>query len=537
MRQSPNYRLRWLVTMLFALLWPNWPVQAAEPVESATLRWLQRDIVTLRATLAGASPQARVERARDRLEALPASVMDQPVQALPFSLGDASGVQFLIGDRLLFSFLVDDIDPEARERALQDHVQPTLERLEAARRAWHDARDLRLWWVGIAKALAGSALAALLVWGLGRARRRLAILLERRRRRLAQRSATVRWRELFDRFLVRLLSLFHGLLLAAIVFFWVEWVLDAFIVTQPVAERWHTWLTNQFLWVLQGVAGGVPGLITVLIVLVVTRALADLLGYFFDAVQEGRMTVPFLHPETTPATRRIVSVLIWVLGIAIAYPYLPGAGTQAFQGLSVMVGLMVTLGASGIVTQAMSGLLLVYARALRIGDFVSVGSVEGVVTEIAPLATKVLNLRNEEITIPNAVLIASPIHNFSKLAGTQGTLVSTQVTIGYDAPWRQVHELLIEAARATPFFRAEPAPRVFQRSLSDFYVEYELIVAMDRPIERVQALSALHANIQDAFNRAGVQIMSPHYLGDPAQPVVVPPERWYPASVSSRPEP
>jgi small-conductance mechanosensitive channel len=288
-------------------------------------------------------------------------------------------------------------------------------------------------------------------------------------------------------------------------------------------------MVEQIGWVLRGIGEGLPGLLTVCIVLLVTRAVADLFSYFFDAVQAGRVQVPFLHPETTSATRRIVAALVWVLGLGIAYPYLPGAGTQAFQGLSVMVGLMVTLGATGIVTQAMSGLLLIYARALRRGDFVQVGAVEGVVTEVGPLATKVLNLRNEEITVPNAVLIASPIHNFSKLADTQGTLVSTPVTIGYDAPWRQVHELLIEAARATPHFRTEPAPRVFQRALSDFYVEYELILSMDRPIGRVTALSALHANIQDAFNRAGVQIMSPHYLGDPPQPVVVPPERWHPS--------
>lgn len=146
---------------------------------------------------------------------------------------------------------------------------------------------------------------------------------------------------------------------------------------------------------------------------------------------------------------------------------------------------MAALGATGIVTQAMSGLLLIDARALRQGGFVQVGAVEGAVTEVGLLATKVLTLRNEENTAPNAVLITSLTHNFAKLAKTQGTLVSAQITIACDAPWRQGHELLIEVAHATQHLRTEPPPRVFQRALPVSYVEYEPTVSMDRAIKRV----------------------------------------------------
>ncbi|MBW8469962.1 MAG: mechanosensitive ion channel family protein [Thiobacillus sp.] len=530
--------VRHLLVLLLLPLCVGWGVaQAAADTATGsgppvTLRWMQRDIVTLRATLGGASPESRVERARERLLAMPPSAMNLPLQTLPFTLEQQSGVQFEFGDRLLFSLVADDLDPEARDRSLALQVAAVSTRLEEARIAWHQTRDPALWWVGLAKAALGSAVAALLFWGLSRGHRWLVVWLEARRQQLAQRLTRVHWRELLDRFASRVVQLVYWLLLALLVFLWVEWVLGAFVLTQPIALRWQHWLVERMGWVLEGMAAGIPGLLTLVIVLVITRAAVDLLRYFFDAVQAGRVQWPFLHPETTVATRRIVVTLVWVLGVGVAYPYLPGAGTEAFRGLSVLVGLMITLGASGIVTQAMSGLLLIYARALRKGDYVQVGTVEGVVTEVAPLATKVLNLRNEEITIPNAVLIASPIHNFSRLSESKGTLVSTQVTIGYDAPWRQVHQLLTEAALATPHFRTEPAPRVFQRALSDFYVEYEVIVSMDRPIERITALSALHANIQDAFNRAGVQIMSPHYLSDPAQPVIVPPERWSPAGSS-----
>ncbi len=136
-------------------------------------------------------------------------------------------------------------------------------------------------------------------------------------------------------------------------------------------------------------------------------------------------------------------------------------------------------------------------------------------------------MRNEEVTIPNAVLVGNPIRNYSRLAGARGTLVSTRVTIGYDTPWRQVHAMLIAAAEQTPGLRAVPKPFVYQRSLADWYVEYELFAHMDKPLERVPVLSALHANIQDQFNTYGVQIMSPHFVSQPRNNIVVPPEGWH----------
>ncbi|MEH0164519.1 mechanosensitive ion channel family protein [Paucibacter sp. JuS9] len=518
---------RLLLTLLITACAMAQAEQAATP--EATMRWLNRDIVVLRASLAGAAPQARVERALVRIANLPAAELDAPLRALPFKLGDASGQQILLGDHLLFSLLEGDLEAEAHTDNLEALTRRTLGRLEEAREAWHRTRDRPLLWQGLARAGLVSLGASLLLWGLAFGMGRMARAIELRRRRLSLNQQMLDWRELAARLVQRLLQIVHWLMVAGLLYAWLRLVLGAFALTEPLAHELQRWWAERLDWLLQGVAGSVPGLVTIAMVLLLTRAVSDAMGYFFDAVQRGRISVPLLHPETTPATRRIVGAGVWVLGIAIAYPYLPGANTDAFKGLSVLIGLMVTLGATGIVTQAMSGLLVIYARALRKGDYVAVGSVEGVVIEVAPLATKLLNLRNEEITIPNAVLIASPIHNYSKLAESQGTLLSTQVTIGYDAPWRQVHQLLESAARATEGLRAEPAPRVFQRALSDFYVEYELIVSIDRPIERVAVLSRLHAAIQDAFNAAGVQIMSPHFRSQPEQPVLAPPLHSAPA--------
>jgi len=130
-------------------------------------------------------------------------------------------------------------------------------------------------------------------------------------------------------------------------------------------------------------------------------------------------------------------------------------------------------------------------------------------------------VRNEEITIPNAVLMSNAIKNYSRLSGSSGTLFSTRISIGYDAEWRQVHALMLQAAARTPGLRSEPKPYVLQRALGDFYVEYELLAHLDRPLQRLLVLSHLHENLQDCFNEAGVQIMSPHFMMQPAQPVMV----------------
>jgi small-conductance mechanosensitive channel len=223
----------------------------------------------------------------------------------------------------------------------------------------------------------------------------------------------------------------------------------------------------------------------------------------------------------------------------VAYPYLPGSQSPAFQGISVFVGLMISLGSAGLVNQVMSGLVVIYSRALKVGEYVQVGQTEGTVIEVGLLSAKISTPKREAITVPNAVLVGSPIVNYSRLAGDEGAAVGTTVTIGYDAPWRQVHAMLELAARRTQGVRAAPAPVVLQRALSDFYVEYHLVVRIDRAEERIRILSGLHANIQDVFNEHGVQIMSPNFEAQPEGKVWVPREQWFaaPALPADRPAP
>ena len=527
--------LRLPVFMLALLLAVASAIAAAAPaVEPATLYIINREIITMRGMVLGATPAQRVERARERLRSIPPSALDLPLKAVPAEVGEARGVQFFLGDRPLFSVLHDDVDAEARQ-SFEALVRQTQERLEEARIAWHQAQDRPLLLRGLLSAAVATLVFVLLVWIAYRAGGIGLSWLYRWRDALAARHAHIDLGEFIARVVVGSLQAVQWFVIAALAYAWVRFLLGSFVVTEPLARGLDDWLWERLAWIGGGFVGSVPGLVTIAIVLVITRAIVDAVGYVFDAIHQGRLRVPMVHPETTTATRRIVGVLVWGVGIAVAYPYLPGASSEAFKGVSVLLGIMITLGSTGLVTQAMSGLVVIYSRALRKGDFVELNNVQGVVTEVATLATKIVNVRNEEITIPNSVLISSPIRNYSKLAGTQGTLLTAKVTIGYDAPWRQVHALLIEAARKTAAVRATPAPFVYQRALSDFYVEYELFVSIDRPIERIPVLSALHANIQDEFNEQGVQIMSPHFFAQPPHAVVVPKDQWYapPAQPSS----
>jgi len=186
----------------------------------------------------------------------------------------------------------------------------------------------------------------------------------------------------------------------------------------------------------------------------------------------------------------------------------------------VLVGLGLSLGSTGIVAQAMSGLVVIYSRALSRGDCVRIGEIEGVVTEVHLLSTRLLTIQGEEVTIPNTVVVNGPVRNFGRAMKGQGALVSARASIGYDVPWRKAHALLLDAARETPGIRADPAPYVLQRALDDFYVQYELVAAVENAVDRPYVASALHGRIQDVFNAAGVQIMSPHYVFQPRHPVL-----------------
>lgn len=232
---------------------------------------------------------------------------------------------------------------------------------------------------------------------------------------------------------------------------------------------------------------------------------------FFRAVERGDLRLRQFHPETAGITYQLVRVAVVVLVLIIVFPYLPGSNTEAFRGVSIFLGVVISLGSSSAVSNMMAGVVLAYMRPFRVGDRVRIADTVGDVVARGLLVTRLRTIKNVEATIPNSAILGGQILDYSALAQKQGLILNTTVTIGYDAPWRQVHELLKQAALSTPGVLREPAPFVLQTSLNDFHVSYEINAYTDRPNEMVQIYSDLHANIQDQFNAAGVEILSPAY--------------------------
>jgi small-conductance mechanosensitive channel len=493
---------------------------AAAPSNVEPLLLFNREVVEFRGVYNGLTPAERVARAQRRFVALTEADLQQPVRLLPIERVGGPGVAVQVGDKTVFTLLEVDLDVEDH-LTLGPASERALRRVQAAIDARRSQTDPLLWLRGGAVAFGVTLAWCLVWWSAARTQRRIDGLDDPDAGPAASTYLRV--------FSLRVLSAATWALAAALSFVGLVLLLEAFPWTAPWGDRLSLAVRQLGGWLVSGVMAAVPGVLTVMLVALVARAVQDALALFMQHVQSGRLRMPFLHADTVGATRRLLNVLVWGLALAVAYPFLPGSDSDAFKGLSVLFGLMITLGSTGVVTQLMSGLVVVYSRSLKKGDFVAVNGEEGVVSEVGALAVKIINMRNEEITLPNTVITGSAIHNYSKLGGQQGTLVSTKVTIGYDTPWRQVHAMLTNAALATTGVRKSPAPFVYQRALSDFYVEYELFAHIDRPLERVPILSAMHAAIQDEFNTYGVQIMSPQYYEQPPQALVVPREHWFAA--------
>jgi small-conductance mechanosensitive channel len=495
----------------------------------ASLVVANRHIVTFRATVAGSDPAERVRNAAQRLESLPLGVVGEPVTTQPVALGDQRGFAVLVGRSPAFVVTDADRDAIADDAPVDQLAAAAASRLSAALQASRDQRSVKVIVRGLWQSGVATAVLAIVVWILVRLRRSIVRKLSGIARTGA--ASVLRGRIDVEPVVTAAVRSVVTVLLwsAVVVLFdvWITFVLGRF----PLTEPWSHVLTARVLDIVGSVGiamlRALPGLVAVAVIFLVARFVAGFLRGLFDRVERGTVSVRGLYPETIPATRRIVSGLIWLVALAASWPYIPGSDSGAVKGLSLLVGVMVSFGSSGLVSQVMSGIAVIYSRALAPGDTVRVGDVDGVVTEVGLLSTKIVTVPGEEVTFPNSVLIAGAVKNHSRLASGGGPLVTTSVTIGYDAPWRQVHALLLQAAGETRGLCREPAPFVLQRALGDFYVEYQLLARLEGdPLQRPRVLSDLFARVQDAFNAAGVQIMSPHYFAQPEHPVVVPRERW-----------
>jgi len=254
-----------------------------------------------------------------------------------------------------------------------------------------------------------------------------------------------------------------------------------------------------------------PSLFFLFVITAIFYAAIKLVDLIAGQIRDGHVVLANFPAEWADPTRKIIRFLLVALGVVVAFPYLPASGSPAFTGVSVFLGLLVSLGSSSALSNIIAGLVLTYTRAFRFGDRVQIGDTYGDIVATSLLVTKVRTIKNEEVTIPNGIVLGNSVTNYTRQAKTLGLILHTSVTIGYDAPWRTVHQLLVDAALATPGVLHDPRPFVWQTALNDFYVTYEINAYTSAPHDASAIYADLHARIQDAFYAAGVEIMSPHY--------------------------
>jgi small-conductance mechanosensitive channel len=501
-----------------------------EPVAETGARLVvwNRHITTLRVPFDDRDPEERARRAVARILAVPAEKGTWNVAYQPTKIGEYSGFVFTVNGEFAFRLLEGDSDREAGE-TLEEAARSAEARLREAM----ESRVRQGRWPVILRGLAFSIAATfVLVAGLllfarlrRKVRQRLDPLASRAREHAVVGGVNV-WPVLggLRQVMARILS---WSIVGILAYLWLGVVLQQFPYTEPWGEALGSYLVHVLSTFGWGILASIPGLFAVLVVFALAHAFNRGVGSYFRSVERGEVSVNWLAAESARATRQLLALLTWAFALVVAYPYIPGSETAAFKGVTVFIGLMVSLGSAGFVNQIMSGLAVIYSDAYHHGDFVRIGEQEGRVRNLGLLATRIEKPGGEEVSIPNAVVAANTTTNFSRGGEGRSEVLATSVTIGYDVPWRQVHGLLRLAAQRTPQLASTPAPSVFQRALSDFYVEYQFFAQIARREERTVALSRLHAEIQDAFNEHGVQIMSPHFEHQPGEAVFVPREAWF----------
>ncbi|HEY4649402.1 MAG TPA: mechanosensitive ion channel domain-containing protein [Gemmatimonadales bacterium] len=463
----------------------------------------------------------------DRIEALAAD-RRVPVDSL-LVREEPLGSVLAAGDRQLLAVVEQDAQVEGVGRQLLAEVY-RKRIVDAIERFRHD-REAPLLWRNAAKTAAATLAFALVLWlGLKLLSRTRKTLDQRYRARVLalqfQTMEIVRvehlWQGLHRAFTA--LGLLIGLLVSYV---YLHYVLLLFPWTRGLGSSLSQMVLGPLATLGLGAVGYLPDLVFLIILALLTRALLRVVHVFFGRLGDGTLKMGNFDPDWAVPSDRIAKILIIAFALVLAYPHLPGSGSEAFKGISLMIGLIFSLGSSSVIGNVIAGQSLAYRRAFKVGDRVKIGEHVGEVSQVRLLTTYLRSPKNEQIVIPNSTILNTEVVNFSTLAHDKGLILHTIVGIGYETSWRQVQAMLLQAAARTPGLLRQPAPFVLQRALGTFAVDYELNVYCDSPHTMLLLYSALHSHIQDVFNEYGVQIMTPAYEGDPEQPKVVSPDHWY----------
>ena len=312
--------------------------------------------------------------------------------------------------------------------------------------------------------------------------------------------------------LVFLASVGRYILMGLQLLFTVPLIFIIFPQTEGLAYRLLGYIWNPIRGIFVGIIDYIPKLFTIIVIWYAVKYLVRFVWYLAREVEGGRLKINGFYPDWAMPTFHIIRFLLYAFMIAMIYPYLPGSNSGVFQGISVFVGLIVSLGSSTVIGNIIAGLVITYMRPFKIGDRIQLNDTTGNIIEKTPLVTRIRTPKNEVVTVPNSFVMSSHTVNYSTSAREYGLIIHSEVSIGYDIPWRKVNELLIDAALNTPGVVDDPRPFVLETSLSDWYPVYQVNAYIKEADKMPQIYSNLHQNIQDKFNEAGIEIMSPHYM-------------------------
>jgi small-conductance mechanosensitive channel len=336
-----------------------------------------------------------------------------------------------------------------------------------------------------------------------------------------------------------LLAAFRTLAILALILVYLGFVLAQFPWTRGLSGNMLHFTLAPLKLIGTEIVTRIPDLIFLAVLYLVIRLTLKMIRLFFEALERSAVTLARFDPDWAQPTYKIVRVAVVVFGLVVAYPYIPGSDSAAFQGISLFAGIVFSLGSSSAIANIIAGYMLIYRRAFKIGDRIKVGNCFGDVIETRLQVTHVCTPKNEELIIPNSQILGAEVVNYSSLARAQGLILHTEVGIGYETSWRQVEAMLLQAAERTSGLGTEARPFVLEKKLGDFAVTYELNVYCTNVHAMGRLYAALHRNVLDVFNEYGVQIMTPAYENDPPHRKVVPKKDWYappaskPASISA----
>jgi small-conductance mechanosensitive channel len=358
--------------------------------------------------------------------------------------------------------------------------------------------------------------AGLLIWLIGKASTWLLNLIARKKniwlKKLSYKDYTFLTAEHEYAVIHFFAKIFRWLLYAFLLYLTLPIIFSIFPFTRGWADSLFSLIWNPFKGILVAVWKYLPNLFSILVIIVVMRLFMRFIKYLFTEIELGKLKIAGFHADWAMTTHGIARFLLYAFTFVLIFPHLPGSDSAIFKGVSVFLGLLFSLGSPSVIANAVAGIVITYMRPFKIGDRIKIGDITGDVIEKTLLVTRLRTIKNEEITLPNTSVLTGSTTNYSSFAKTDGLIIYTTVTIGYDVPWKDMHKALIDAALQTNLVLREPKPFVLQTSLDDFYVSYQINAYINEAVKMAEIYSDLHRNIQDVCNERGIEIMSPHYM-------------------------